>query len=85
MNAFGSGLKEIANTLISIATETEQTVTRFRLVNALALGDSTVYSKVFFRFNVVKGHETVGLEKHEDIAMSSDIKICAGMLESLCE
>jgi hypothetical protein len=58
-------------------------VTRFRLVNALALGDPTTYNKVFFRFNVVKGYETVGLEKHEDNAMSSDITTCAGMLKSL--
>ncbi len=98
MNAFGAGLKEVAKTLISIATETEETATRFRLVYAPSLGDSIISSQVYFRFNVVKGLETVGLEEHEEKAriaaatkeylnspdVSNDIGACACILKSSC-
>ena len=65
---FGSGLKEIASTLIHIATETEQTAARFATGYAPSLGPSLNSSKAYFRFNVVKGLEEIGLERYEDKA-----------------
>jgi hypothetical protein len=95
---FGKGLKGIASTLIRISTETEQTATRFARVNAPLLGASLLRKDIHFRFNVVKGLEEIGLERHEDMAkiaaatkvylsspkISSDLIACAGALRSYC-
>jgi len=67
-NAFGKGLKDIASTLIDIATETERTATEFQTAQAPTLGDATLGKNVYFRFNVTKGLEKIGLEKYEDKA-----------------
>ncbi|PMD33055.1 phospholipase, patatin family protein [Hyaloscypha variabilis F] len=66
--AFGSGVKEIASTIIRIATETEQTAVRFTRLVAPILGPSPGSQKVYYRFNVIKGLEDVGLERHENKA-----------------
>jgi len=66
--AFGSGVKEIASTIIRIATETEQTAIRFARLVAPILGASPGRQKVYYRFNVIKGLEEVGLERYEDKA-----------------
>jgi hypothetical protein len=95
---FGKGLKEIASTLIRISTETEQTATRFARVNAPLLGAAPKRKNIYFRFNVAKGLEEIGLERHEDKAkiaaatrvylrsdqISSDLIACAGALRSYC-
>jgi predicted acylesterase/phospholipase RssA len=95
---FGSGLKEIASTLIRIATETEQTAARFATGYAPSLGLSPQSNKVYFRFNVVKGLEEIGLERYQDKAkiasatkaylsspeVASNIVACTGALGSRC-
>jgi hypothetical protein len=95
---FGKGLKGIASTLIRISTETEQTATRFARVNVPFLGAPLPRKHIYFRFNVVKGLEEIGLERHEDKAkiaaatkvylsspqVSSDVTACAGALRSYC-
>lgn len=95
---FGSGLKEIASTLIHISTETEQTAVRFARIHAPFLGASPQHRTVYFRFNVAKGLEEIGLERHEDKAkiaaatnvylsspqISNDLTDCAGTLRSRC-
>jgi hypothetical protein len=95
---FGNGLKQIASTLIRISTETEQTATRFTRVNAPFLGAPQQRKNIYFRFNVVKGLEDIGLERHEDKAkiaaatkvylsspqVSRDVIACAGALGSYC-
>jgi hypothetical protein len=95
---FGKGLKEIASTLIHISTETEQTAARFTRVNAPFLRAPLRRKNIYFRFNVVKGLEEIGLERHEEKAkiaaatkvylsspqVSSDLIACAGALRSYC-
>lgn len=66
--SFGTGLKEIASTIIRIATETEQTAVRFAKLVAPILGPSPRHHKVYYRFNVIGGLEEVGLERYEDKA-----------------
>jgi hypothetical protein len=96
--AFGTGVKEIASTIISIATETEQTAIRFATLVAPILGPSPSNNKVYYRFNVVKGLEEVGLEKYKDKAriaaatkvylnhpdVLSNISACAQAMGSQC-
>jgi hypothetical protein len=98
LKAFGSSLKDIATTVINIATETDKTAANFQAVQAPSIGDPTVSSNAYFRFNVAKGLEEVGLEKHQDKAriaaatkvylsgfdVSRDITSCAGILKSSC-
>ena len=95
---FGKGLKEIASTLIHISTETEQTAVRFSRVHAPFIGSSSTSRNTYFRFNVAKGLEEIGLERHEDKAKiaaatkvylsnpqtSDDLIACAGVLKSQC-
>jgi hypothetical protein len=95
---FGNGLKEIASTVIHISTETEQTAARFARVNAPSIGAAPKREKIYFRFNVAKGLEETGLERHEDMAkiaaatkvylsspqISDDLIACAGALRSYC-
>ncbi len=95
---FGSGVKEIASTIIRIATETEQTAIRFATLVAPVLGPSPRNHKVYYRFNVVKGLEEVGLERYEDKAkiaaatrvylnnpeVSDSIVACASAMCSQC-
>lgn len=59
MKAFGRGLKEVAKTLITIATETENTNEEF-----LSANQDLRQQKRYFRFNVTKGLENIGLEEH---------------------
>jgi hypothetical protein len=96
--AFGSGLKEIASTIIRMATETEQTAIRFARLVAPILGPSPRQHKVYYRFNVIGGLEEVGLERYEDKARiaaatrvyldhpdtTSDIIACADAMASQC-
>jgi predicted acylesterase/phospholipase RssA len=58
VKAFGDTLAEVGETLLAIATETENTAEMF-LRNYRHLGTS----KKYFRFNVMKGLEKVGLEE----------------------
>lgn len=95
---FGKGLKEIATTLIHISTETEQTAIRFARIHAPFLESAPRSRKVYFRFNVAKGLEEVGLERYEDKAkiaaatkvylsspeISSNLLACAGVLQAQC-
>jgi len=95
---FGSGLREIASTLVHISTETEQTAARFATVYVSSLGSYPNSKKVYFRFNVVKGLEEIGLERYEDKAkiaaatkaylsgpeISSNIRACARVIGSEC-
>ena len=57
LNPFGSNLKEIAGTLVKIATETESTAETFHRGHS-ELDDGNRY----FRFNVTRGLEEIGLE-----------------------
>lgn len=96
LTAFGKSLKEVAKTLVQIATETEQTALKFQSLHADDLGDREIKPKVYFRFNVSKGLETVGLEEHKQrgrIAaatkeylkipdISRDLESCAGILKA---
>lgn len=66
--AFGSGLKGIFLTLTHIATETEQTARRFYKMYGPTLGGPSSSSRSYFRFNVTKGLEEVGLESHKEKA-----------------
>ncbi len=95
---FGTGLKGIASTVIRISTETEQTATRFARVNTPLLGDPLPIKDIYFRFNVVKGLEEIGLERHEDMAkiaaatkvylsspqISTNLIACAEALRRYC-
>jgi hypothetical protein len=92
--AFGSSVKEIASTIIRITTETERTAVRFARLVAPILGASPRRHKVYYRFNVIKGLEEVGLERYQDKARiaaatrvylnhpdtSSDIVACAAAM-----
>ncbi|KAJ5585584.1 uncharacterized protein N7459_005384 [Penicillium hispanicum] len=58
LSAFGPGLREVAQALKSIATETEATADMFRKQHT-----GLFQSGKAFRFNVVRGLETIGLEE----------------------
>jgi hypothetical protein len=60
LNAFGDDLLEIGQSLIAIATETERTAERF-CRDKSRLDDEGRY----YRFNVIKGLEGIGLEDSE--------------------
>lgn len=60
LKAFGTNLKQLATTLVKIATDTELAAERFQKQAVRAHGLSSVY----FRFNVIRGLESVGLEEH---------------------
>jgi len=65
---FVDGATGAGETLVAIATETEQTAERFRRDKAY-LDNSTRY----FRFNIVRGLEDIGLEesaKRKEIAIN---------------
>jgi hypothetical protein len=87
-------LKEVASTLSKISTETQETADRFSATWAQILGEAASLRKVYFRFNVNKGLEDVGLEEYKEKAkisastkvyisdrqVSSDLKDCAKIL-----
>lgn len=93
--AFGSGIKSIAATLVAIATETEQTAETFRALHAITFGHCAT-DKVYYRFNVIKGLEHVGLESYEEKAriaaatkvyltsseVSEELSACAASLKT---
>lgn len=95
--AFGGGLKEIAATIVRIATETEQTAEKFRTLHATTFNRCST-SRVYYRFNVVKGLEHIGLESYEEKAriaeaskvylvgseVSEDISACVASLKTQC-
>ncbi|KAH8588549.1 phospholipase [Bisporella sp. PMI_857] len=59
LSAFGDGLKDVARTLVRMATDTELTAEEFLQDHAdLGLADS------YFRFNVPQGLEEVGLQEY---------------------
>jgi hypothetical protein len=58
LEPFKEDVPHIGETLVAIATETEQTAERFR--RARALLDSTGW---YYRFNMVRGLEQVGLKE----------------------
>ncbi|KAJ6184435.1 hypothetical protein N7519_005736 [Penicillium mononematosum] len=58
LSAFGPGLREVAQALKSIATETEATASTFCKHHT-----GLFQSGKAFRFNVVRGLETIGLEE----------------------
>lgn len=59
VGAFGDNLRDVAKTLVRMATETELTAEEFLLDHAdLGLGGS------YFRFNVPRGLEEVGLQEY---------------------
>lgn len=55
LRSFGSTVFEVSKTLIRIATETEQTAEAFLRMIA---------ERKYFRFNVLKGLEDIGLQEH---------------------
>lgn len=59
---FGNNLPEVGKTLASLATETEKTEDRFNK-NCVRNGVGDVY----FRFNVEKGLDSVGLDEHAKV------------------
>lgn len=89
LKPFRDDALHIGETLVAIATETEQTAERFRRDKAY-LDNSSRY----FRFNVVRGLEDIGLEesaKRKEIAAATrryiasqevfkQMQICAGNL-----
>ena len=91
LKPFRDDLLHIGETLVAIATETEQTAERFRRDKAYL--DS---SYRYFRFNVVRGLEDIGLEeptKRKEIAAATrryvasqdvfkQMQACAGNLAS---
>jgi len=91
LKPFRDDLLHIGETLVAIATETEQTAERFRRDKAYL--DS---SNRYFRFNVVRGLEDIGLEesrKRKEIAAATrryvasqevfkQMQACAGNLAS---
>ena len=95
-SAFGKNLKEVAKTLIRIATETENTAKNFQINHAPSLGGHG--HKTYFRFNVTTGLEKVGLEAYEQKAQiaastkvyletpntKTDIEAFAGLLTEHC-
>ncbi|KAF2266442.1 FabD/lysophospholipase-like protein [Lojkania enalia] len=60
LKAFGTNLKELASTLVAMAVDTERVAERFQKQDVRANGLSSNY----FRFNVRRGLEDVGLEEH---------------------
>jgi predicted acylesterase/phospholipase RssA len=94
VKAFGRNLKEVASTLAKISTETQETSDRFSATWARSLVEAVSGQKVYFRFNVDKGLEAVGLEEYKEKAkisastrvyisgrqVSSDLKECAEIL-----
>jgi predicted acylesterase/phospholipase RssA len=58
VDAFGTTLKEIGTTLKSMSTETEKTAEEFLREHTRLHSE-----KRYFRFNVLRGLETVGLEE----------------------
>jgi hypothetical protein len=58
LHAFGSKLSQLAHTLKEMATETEKTAAKFEEEHWQLMKDSR-----YFRFNVTKGLEGVGLEE----------------------
>jgi predicted acylesterase/phospholipase RssA len=62
LKAFRDEVLHIGETLAAIATETEQTAERFRREQALL--DS---SERYYRFNVVRGLEDIGLEEAKKV------------------
>jgi predicted acylesterase/phospholipase RssA len=62
LKPFKDDVLHIGETLIAIATETEQTAERFRRERALL--DSTAR---YYRFNVVRGLEDIGLEEAKKV------------------
>lgn len=60
LKAFGTNLTKLATTLVAVAVDTERTAERFQRQEVRAHGLSSVY----FRFNVSRGLENVGLEEH---------------------
>ncbi|RYP46519.1 hypothetical protein DL768_007291 [Monosporascus sp. mg162] len=91
LKPFRNDLLHIGETLVAIATETEQTAERFRRDKAYLDG-----SNRYFRFNVVRGLEDIGLEKstkRKEIAAATrryiasqdvfkQMQACAGNLAS---
>ena len=66
LNAFGSYPSELANTLLQIATETEQTAELFSKEHCDLVEDDQ-----YFRFNVDQGLENVSLEESDKIGPMS--------------
>jgi hypothetical protein len=62
LKPFKDDVLHIGETLVAIATETEQTAKRFRRERALL--DSTGR---YYRFNVVRGLEEIGLEEAKKV------------------
>jgi hypothetical protein len=62
LKAFKDDVLHIGETLVAIATQTEQTAERFRRERALL--DST---RRYYRFNVVRGLEDIGLEEGKKV------------------
>jgi len=57
---FGSSMKAIAKSIVAISTETEDTAKVFRRTH-----EELVKAEKYFRFNVSRGLENIGLEKVE--------------------
>ena len=59
LTAWGENAWDLITTLKGLATETEKTENRFRMSH-----EGRKWSKLYFRFNVERGMENVGLEEH---------------------
>ena len=63
----GQNAPAVLKTLTELATETEKTAARFKKDH-----DAYVTDGKYYRFNVVKGLEDVGLEEHEKVDKIAD-------------
>ncbi|KAI0453577.1 hypothetical protein F5B21DRAFT_280728 [Xylaria acuta] len=63
LKPFKDDIFNIGKTLVAVATETEKTAERFRLDKS-----NLVDAGLYYRFNVMKGLETVGLEESSELA-----------------
>lgn len=89
LKAFGGNVKQIGKTIVAIATETEQTARKF-LDSHGHIGLTGRY----FRFNVLKGLEDVGLQEYNEkakiaastktylVAVAKDVEDCATALQA---
>lgn len=58
--SWGDNALKVVGTLKSLATETEKTENRFRMSH-----EGRKWNKLYFRFNVERGLENIGLEEHK--------------------
>lgn len=63
LTSWGDNAFKVVGTLKALATETEKTENRFRMSH-----EGRKWKKLYFRFNVERGLEKIGLEEHNKMA-----------------